>query len=238
MAFAAAQGLVFWPGPKTESDAALKMSGVFVELGDRPTVYFSGCDPIQVESVAWHAAKNCKLTNNKYHAVICAVTTNNNCLAVGRFYRACCCSRCHASTRCEHCSGDDPIFDLEPSCPHYLVGRLGLDPDPDEVAPSLNFAGDTWTPDEDQLALLSWPLEVYTLVLAPVHKIQLCPSYLPANSFDFDARRQELWAERKANRSLFMYMLVLAARALGHDLPRDLVRHISDLAWPLPQRNA
>ena len=208
------------------------MSGVFIEHGDSPTVYFNGCDPIQVESTSWHADPGCKQLE-RCTFIICAVSANKYGLVPGRFYRMCGCNLCHPNMRCEHCPGDDPISDLNPSCPHFLLGDLNCHPS--SVKDTLHFTGDSWTPDEDRQALMSWPLEMYTLVLSPVHKIRICSIGVQANCFDLDARRRELWAERRANRSLFMYMLCCAAKASGCDLPRDLVRCISDAAWPLPR---
>ena len=143
---------------------------------------------------------------------------------------------------CEQCQEDmDSMFGLGPSCPHFLIVEFSLDPT--SAKDMLHFAGDGSSPDEDRQTLLSWPLEVYVQTLASVHAIQLCDDCIDAQQeqrtrirFDFDDRRKSLWAERRANRSLFMYMLCCAAKASGCDLPRDLVRHISDAAWPLPQR--
>ena len=83
--------------------------------------------------------------------------------------------------------------------------------------------------------LNSLTLEKFNCFPSAVHRVRLnCSSEF----FDIVHNRNKRIVERLINRSRFMYTLVLAAKASGCNLPRDLVRHISDAAWPLPQRKA
>jgi len=203
---------------------------IFVALNNRPRAYFIGCDPILVESVAWHSLSCDSTQAEKYEYIVCATRPNDLGFVPGRFYRVCAC--CWYERICGVCGKHPDNAAEPPACECFLMGTFNTDR---RIARSLYFARHGWFPADDVRTLMSWPLEMYQRVLTRVHLVKINDSNDPEQDhFDVDARRLELWAERRANRSRFMLYLVLAARASGCDLPRDLVRATSDLAWPLP----
>ena len=212
------------------------MSYHLVELGDSPTAYLTGCDPIQVESAAWHSVACLSVQDAGYRHIVCATRPNELGFVPGRFYRVCDCSKCWDDCFCKICNAvEAPDNEDWLRCDHFLMGRFNTTRD--SLFSRLYLVGRAWFPDEDTQALMSWPLEMYQRILRGVHLIAVSESDPEQDHFDVDARRLELWTELKAHRSHFMLYLVLAARASGCDLPRDLVRAISDLAWRLPARH-